>query len=638
MRLYVFIFVCFLIANSYGQNVPKDYYSHKVEEFVLEKKIDSARYFLDSISETSYKNTLNRFIKKENLSYKEYYTFISRLGNRQSVKYKKISDFIDQEIKVPSSKKINLDYAEIKWTQISKLRDEVGLDEASAIQKDLENYINQFDDKNPEVLKIKTKIRTHPVVMYLIEEDVKKGKALIANSLEIAKKLNDKELQIIFLYHLTDFLLLEGKLQEYIDVSEKSLALEDELSIHTNYYYSIIEHLIDAYAYKGGHNDRVIKLINVLYENASTRIHTYSLYAKIISRLDKNSTIKNDILKKFDVTTVPELTSKFKKLGKDLNPNDFYQLINESSRALAKNAYTNLALNYKDEAIQITRKIYSQDLSKSLANYKTEQAVKKKELEINHEKEKTTLYGVIAILAFVLFVISLLVLRKIKKQSKQLSDKNKIIAKALQEKELLVKEVHHRVKNNFQIVSSLLELQTKGIEDEKALELANEGKNRVKSMALIHQKLYQEESGLIDFDEYIKLLIRELSSMYSSDKKVATLVDSKDIKFDVDTAIPLGLIINEIITNSYKYAFRNDTNNSLSISIEKAQEDNYKLIIEDNGPGLSNNFDVKKAKSLGLRLVNRLVKQLHGTLKQSNTKGAKFEIYFKDSASRQLVN
>lgn len=638
MRLYVFIFVCFLIANSYGQNVPKDYYSHKVEEFVLEKKIDSARYFLDSISETSYKNTLNRFIKKENLSYKEYYTFISRLGNRQSVKYKKISDFIDQEIKVPSSKKINLDYAEIKWTQISKLRDEVGLDEASAIQKDLENYINQFDDKNPEVLKIKTKIRTHPVVMYLIEQDVKKGKVLIANSLEIAKKLNDKELQIIFLYHLTDFLLLEGKLQEYIDVSEKSLALEDELSIHTNYYYSIIEHLIDAYAYKGGHNDRVIKLINVLYENASTRIHTYSLYAKIISRLDKNSTIKNDILKKFDVTTVPELTSKFKKLGKDLNPNDFYQLINESSRALAKNAYTNLALNYKDEAIQITRKIYSQDLSKSLANYKTEQAVKKKELEINHEKEKTTLYGVIAILAFVLFVISLLVLRKIKKQSKQLSDKNKIIAKALQEKELLVKEVHHRVKNNFQIVSSLLELQTKGIEDEKALELANEGKNRVKSMALIHQKLYQEESGLIDFDEYIKLLIRELSSMYSSDKKVATLVDSKDIKFDVDTAIPLGLIINEIITNSYKYAFRNDTNNSLSISIEKAQEDNYKLIIEDNGPGLSNNFDVKKAKSLGLRLVNRLVKQLHGTLKQSNTKGAKFEIYFKDSASRQLVN
>jgi len=638
MRLYIFTFVFFLLVSSYGQNVPKNHYSNKVEEFILEKKIDSARYFLDSISERSYKNTLNRFIKKENLTYKEYYTFIARLGNRQSVKYKKISDFINQEIKEPSGKDINLDYAEIKWTQVSKLRDEVGLDEASAVQKDLENYVNQFDDIKPQVLKIKTKIKTHPIVMYLIQEDVKNGKELIAESLEVAKNLYDKELEIIFLYHLTDFLLLEGKLQEYIDVSEKSLELEEELPKQTNYYYSIIEHLIDAYAYKGGHNDRVIKLINILYENPSTRIHTYSLYAKIISRLEQKALLKENILKKFQVVTIPELTLKFRKLGADLNPNDFYQVINESSRALAKHGYTDLALKYKDEAIQITRKIYSQDLSKSLANYKTEQAIKKKELEIQHEKERTTLYGVIAMLALVLFVISLLVLRKIKKQSKQLSDKNKIIAEALKEKELLVKEVHHRVKNNFQIVSSLLELQTKGIEDKKALELANEGKNRVKSMALIHQKLYQEESGLVDFDEYIKLLIQELSSMYSSSKKVKTLVDSKDIKFDVDTAIPLGLIINEIITNSYKYAFKNDTDNSLSISIEKAKEDNYKLIIEDNGPGLSNNFDVKKAKSLGLRLVNRLVKQLHGTLSQSNTQGAKFEIYFKDSASRQLVN
>ncbi len=638
MRLYLLTLVCFLVVNSYGQNSSKKKYSNLVEEFILEKKLDSASYYLDSIIEVSYKNTLNKFIKKENLSYKEYYSFIAKLGNRQSVKYKKISDFINSEIKEPKDKNINLDYAEIKWTQVSKLRDEVGLDEASAIQKDLEKYINQFEDNKPEVLKIKTKIRTHPIVMFQIEKNVKKGKEVIAESLDIAKKLNDKELQIIFLYHLTDFLIIEGKLQEYIEVSEKSLALEKELPRHSNYYYSIIENLIDAYAYKGGNNERVIHLINILYTNPATKIHTYSLYAKIVSRLDKKSTIKEDILKKFNVETVPELTSKFMKLGKNLNPNDFFQVINESSAALAKHGFSDLALRYKDEAIQITQKIYSQDLSKSLANYKTEQAVKEKEKEITHEKEKTALYGIIALLAFILFIITLLVLRKIKKQSKQLSEKNKIIEESLKEKELLVKEVHHRVKNNFQIVSSLLELQTKGIEDEKALELANEGKNRVKSMALIHQKLYQNESGLIDFDEYIKLLIKELSSMYSSTNKVDTSIKSQNIKFDVDTAIPLGLIINEIITNSYKYAFNKGKDNSLSISIEKATEDNYKLVIEDNGPGLEKNFDVKKAKSLGLRLVNRLVKQLHGSVKQSNTAGAKFEIYFKDTSARQLVS
>lgn len=223
-------------------------------------------------------------------------------------------------------------------------------------------------------------------------------------------------------------------------------------------------------------------------------------------------------------------------------------------------------------------------------------------------------------------------------QSKELSEKNTLINKALKEKELLVREVHHRVKNNFQIVSSLLELQSKGIEDEKALELANEGKNRVKSMALIHQKLYQNNSGLVDFDEYIRLLVNELSALYKSKNKIETKITSKNMSFDVDTAIPLGLIINEIITNSYKYAFNLNKENKLLISINKQDDENFKLVIEDNGPGLSSDFEVKKAKSLGLRLVNRLVKQLHGNLSLSNENGARFEIIFKDVHARQLID
>lgn len=639
MKLVLFLFTSFFVINIFGQKASKKNYSHKIEEFILNKKIDSANYYLDSItSSDSYKKILSKFINNKKISYKEYYVFTSRLGNRQSIDYNKISTFINLSVKEPLSDKIDLDYVEIKWVQVSKLRDEVGLDEASSVQKELENYVNKFDVSDTDVLKAKLKIRTHPMVMYQIQQNVKNGKKLALESLAIAKNLKDKELQIVFLYHLSDFLIIERKLQEYIDISEQSLQLEKQLPKTSSYYFSTIEHLIDAYIFKGGNNKRVVRLINELYNQSSTRIHTYSLYAKLVSRLDKPSPLKKEILQKFEVKNVPELISKFEVLGKDLNQNDFFHLINEGSHALSAHDYNNLAIRYKDKAIELTQKIYSKDLSQSLANYKTEQAVKKKELEIEHEKEKTALYGIIAILAIVLFIISLLVLRKIKKQSKQLSIKNKIIQETLKEKELLVKEVHHRVKNNFQIVSSLLELQTKGIEDEKALELANEGKNRVKSMALIHQKLYQDESGLINFDEYIKLLIKELSSMYASKNKVETSVSSKDMKFDVDTAIPLGLIINEIITNSYKYAFKNDKDNSLSISIEKAKEDNYKLVIEDNGPGLEKSFDVKKAKSLGLRLVNRLVKQLHGTVKQSNLKGAKFEIYFKDTFTRQLVN
>ncbi|MGJ8745466.1 sensor histidine kinase [Polaribacter sp.] len=640
MKFTLHIFIFFLVFTSYAQKTASTaaIEIHKIEEFIIENKLDSAKYYLKDIKEDAYKKILGKIAKKEAVSYADYYQFIAKIGDRQSVEYKKVSNFINTIIKEPKEKKIDVDYVNIKWLQVSKLRDEVGLDEASNIQNSLESYVNKFDAKDINVIKAKVKLTTHACVLFQIQQDIKNGKALVLKSLETAKKLNDKELQIIFLYHLSDFLVEERKLQEYIDVSEESLLLEKELPQNSSYYFSTIQHLIDAYIYKGNNNERVVALINTLYNNASTKVFSYSLYAQLISNLDKKSPLKKEILNKFEVKNVKDLVSKFEILGKDLNSNDFYHVVNASSQALASHGFYNEAITYKDKAIQLTRKIYSTELSESLANYKTEIAVKEKEKEITHEKEKTTLYGVIALLAFVLFLITLFVLRKIKKQSRELSEKNIVIKKNLKEKELLVKEVHHRVKNNFQIVASLLELQTKGIEDERALELANEGKNRVKSMALIHQKLYQNETGLIDFDEYIKLLIGELSSLYSSSNNVKTSIDSEDMMFDVDTAIPLGLIINEIITNSYKYAFRNDKENNLSISIHKEKNEDYKLVIEDNGPGLANNFDAKKAKSLGLRLVNRLVKQLHGTLKQTNSKGAKFEIYFKDSNARQLVN
>ncbi|MGH1387031.1 sensor histidine kinase [Kordia sp.] len=225
-----------------------------------------------------------------------------------------------------------------------------------------------------------------------------------------------------------------------------------------------------------------------------------------------------------------------------------------------------------------------------------------------------------------------------KKTSKILDEKNKIIEKALQEKQLLLKEVHHRVKNNFQIVSSLLELQTKDIEDEKALKLANEGKNRVKSMALIHQKLYQNDTGLIDFDEYIQTLVKELSYMYASEKRVKTNINTENMQFDVDTAIPLGLIVNELITNAYKYAFDATKDNELNISINKLNEEEYKLVIADNGRGIDDSIDLAKVKSLGLRLVKRLTKQLQGKFIVNNAEGASFEITFKDTNTRALLD
>jgi two-component sensor histidine kinase len=631
-----FLFVSNLIAQEI--TISQKNLIQKVEVLILNEELDSVAVFLKQLDKNDYTSILNKLNNREELTYVEYGSFLKSVTIKQSINYLSVSNFINDFVKEPTNlNKINVNYVNIKWSQVSSLRDEITLESANIEHEKLENYVSKFDDTDEDVLRAKTRITTHPIVMFNIKQDIQ-GKELCLKSLEVARKLKDIELEVVFLYYLTDFLVQERKLQEFIDISEESLKLEDKLPKHTDFYDGTIEHLIDAYIFKGGNDTRVKNLINELYKDQYSRINTYELYAKFLSKLDESSPHKKVILSKFRVKNIFELTEKFRLLGKDLNQHDFQNLIGNCAKALVVHGFYKEGIRYKDSQIQLVKNIYSKDLSETLANYKTDIAVKEKEVEITFQKEKTKLYGLIASLAGGFLIVSLFVLRKIRKQSKELTDKNALINKSLREKELLVREVHHRVKNNFQIVSSLLELQSKGIEDERALELANEGKNRVKSMALIHQKLYQNESGLVDFDEYIQLLVKELSSLYKSGNEIDTKIVSKNMEFDVDTAIPLGLIINGIITNSYKYAFKNQVENLLSISINKESNGDFRLIMADNGPGLPSGFNVKKAKSLGLRLINRLVKQLHGTLNVYNKDGVRFEITFKDVQARRLVD
>lgn len=640
MRLLFKLLLFFSVIHFYGQSeeINQQQLINNLEEHILLKKQDSISYFLNKLPQNDYTNILRKISERDEVSYAEYNSYLNKITKNKSIDYLLVSNFINDFIKEPkNTKNINLTYVDIKWNQVNKLRDDETLEAATLEHEKLEVYINKFDKSDVDVLRAKTKITTHPIVMYMIQQDMK-GKELCLKSIETARKLKDISLEIVFLYHLTDFLVNEHKLQEYIDISEKGLKLESKLPEKSNYYFSTVQHLVDAYIFKKGNDKRVKTLLNELYDDPNARIFSYNLYARFLASLDKNSPQKKEILDKFQAKNTLELVEKFRVLSKDLNQHEFIDLVSSSAKALVVHGFYKQGITYKNSQIQLIKNIYSKDLSKTLATYKTKNALIEKELEITHEKDRAKFFIIIAVLIGVFFLVSLFILRKIKRQSAELSKKNVLINKTLKEKELLVKEVHHRVKNNFQIVSSLLELQSKDIEDEKALALANEGKNRVKSMALIHQKLYQDKSGLVDFDEYIQLLVKELGSLYGSKNKVKTNISSKNMKFDVDTAIPLGLIINELITNSYKYAFGESKENELSISINKEANKDFKLVVEDNGPGISDTLDVKKAKSLGLRLVNRLVKQLHGKLNVTNNNGARFEILFKDIHARQLVN
>ncbi|MBE7173009.1 MAG: hypothetical protein INR73_20700 [Williamsia sp.] len=199
----------------------------------------------------------------------------------------------------------------------------------------------------------------------------------------------------------------------------------------------------------------------------------------------------------------------------------------------------------------------------------------------------------------------------------------------LEEKDILMKEIHHRVKNNLQVISGLLELQSKALVDEKARNALREGRNRVRSIALIHQNLYQFENiSTIEVERFVKDLCRQVDTVFDKHTKVQMNIEVPSFYLDIDTAVPLGLIMNELLSNSFKYAFQDAGEGRIDIKINTTGEGTYQLVYADNGPGLPAYFDLRTATTLGIQLINDLARQIGGHVKCENRNGAMFIINF----------
>lgn len=205
---------------------------------------------------------------------------------------------------------------------------------------------------------------------------------------------------------------------------------------------------------------------------------------------------------------------------------------------------------------------------------------------------------------------------------------------ALKEKEVLLKEIHHRVKNNFQTISSLLSLQSLYIKDEQTLELFKNSQGRIKTMTLIHEKLYESgDLSKIDFNEYIQSLTAYIfdSSLLQPGQVRLKIKIKKDIYLNIDTAIPIGLIINELVSNSLKYAFPENRKGDIRIILEDCidKKYDYTLIVADNGVGIMEDIDFKNSNSLGMSIIYALVEQLYGNIDLDIKRGTTFTIKFK---------
>lgn len=336
-----------------------------------------------------------------------------------------------------------------------------------------------------------------------------------------------------------------------------------------------------------------------------------------------------------------------------------------------------LQQNYKGELrnfkryIKLRDQLFDETKTKQIAQleiqYQTEkkdQEIKSKETNIiilkkqaqlqaiNIEQKETTqrltIAGAILLtlllgLSYNRYLLKQRVNRQLQIQQAEINLKNKSLTdlisekdNLLEEKEWLMKEIHHRVKNNLQIVISLLNTQSSFLSDDLAYKAIRESQHRMQSISLIHQKLYQSENlSLINMQAYISDLVQYLSGSFDIAGRIRFEMDIESIELDVTKSVPLGLILNEAITNSIKYAFPEGRSGEIIITLLKRVGGHYQLSIRDNGVGLNKNTDITNNKTLGMSLMRGLSKQLSGTFKIKNAGGITITVSFVDETGRK---
>jgi len=349
-------------------------------------------------------------------------------------------------------------------------------------------------------------------------------------------------------------------------------------------------------------------------ENRDGKIYALNMVAenyRVIGEHDQAIAIQERVLKEAKALSIfRRIETAHKKIASS------YEAMGDFKSALENER---LYRNYKDSVDNERNVRRIEQVKADYEIQKREVEIAKQEVELTQQATfRNALFGGIGLL---LVIIGLIYRNQ------------RIKAKSLNEKDALLREIHHRVKNNLQVISSLLNMQSYETDSPEMQEVIQEGQSRVKAMSLIHQKLYQTENiAEIDFQDYIQNLVDQLATVYKkNDLEITNEILASDVKLDIDTAIPLGLILNELISNAYKYAFSGSTSGKIKIDLKRLDGDQLQLEVADNGSGLSEDINFETVKSFGLKLVNILTKQLKGSLSYTVDNGTRFSITFSDS-------
>ncbi|MCS6905913.1 MAG: tetratricopeptide repeat protein [Bacteroidia bacterium] len=303
------------------------------------------------------------------------------------------------------------------------------------------------------------------------------------------------------------------------------------------------------------------------------------------------------------------------------------------------------ALEYYKRFAALKDTLFSEEKHKAIAEIQAQYDFEKKERQIELlNKDKKISELIAAVISILLVLVLTLALNfyfrflskkranaLLTEQKEQLQRQKEQLQRSEQEKSMLLRELHHRVKNNLQVLSSMLSLQSSQLTDPVALAALEQGRFRVEAISLIHQGLYKDETNVskVQIREYITNLFQNLMLAHGFSQRLQFVTDIEDLVLEVETAIPLGLILNELLINTFKYAFR-DSSIQPKISLTfKHLGDALYLAVQDNGVGLPENFDIEKSNSFGFKLVKMLCRQLKADIHISSESGTKVEIFIR---------
>lgn len=471
-------------------------------------------------------------------------------------------------------------------------------------------YTKLGDEKNL------SKLYNNLGLIYRKTEKYASAYSIYKKSLEIKERLGDRRGVSNTLTNLSSVLMQMDSLQAALKYSLQNVDLVLELK-DSAAYAAELSNLGTIYKMQGDYDNSLsyFKQSEAIPKKgglADYVVNVYSEMAEIYLSRGQLALSKNYLDKAADIAeteNLPETRLKVYRLY-----TEYYAVLDEYARAFE---YQEKYIAQKDKILNQQTLEKTTELEQQYESERKERQIAELELEKQtaalsirqRENQRNISLSLAAILSLVAgFFIYFYLLKQ--KTNLLLEDKNQTIGKALADREVLLREIHHRVKNNLQIISSLLNLQARSVKDAEAIEAVKEGRNRVKSMALIHQKLYQEgQLTGISVRQYLESLCDSLYQSFGvNQENIELIMEADDLTLDVDTTIPLGLIVNELITNSLKYAFGDDGKGSLTV-VFKQHSDHLILAVKDNGKGIEKATETSE-ESFGMKMVHSLARKL----------------------------